>query len=84
METKSERQIQTEAIAKQLQIPESLMKGIVIPENSDINEFLTSYKNDIDNAGKSQGKKVSVTGNAQEQEFASCLLKELAVEDQKK
>lgn len=85
METKSERQLETERIVKQLQIPASLMTGIVIPESSDITAFLTGYKNDIEMASKSQGKKPNtfqtpVTGTKQEQEHASCLLNEIGID----
>lgn len=82
---KSERQIKADLIAKQLGIPESLMKGIEIPENSDITTFLTSYKKDIDTASSSQGKKPNTVpaekiGTKEDQEYASCLLKEYAVD----
>lgn len=82
MTTKSDRQLLIEAAAKKLDIPESLMKGIVIPENQNIEVFLLEYSEAIKAARGETSKtgKPSVEGNKQEREFAENLLNKWGVD----
>lgn len=74
----SERQNEIKRAAQKLNIPEIMLKGIVIPEGENIETFLLQYAATIETA-RSEHKRPGtvpnhVEGNEAEKQFANSLL----------
>lgn len=83
-----ERENEISRAAQKLNIPEIMLKGIVIPEDQNIEAFLLTYSQAIIAARGEQTRPVTVPapteGNAAEKQFANSLLEKWGLGEEAK